>query len=147
MGSLTVSSDEPEKAFTREDVELLEVLASTAASAMVALERARLDGVLLAARTAQHELNNQLALAKGYAEMLVGSPELPPDLVEMAEEVMKAADDAARIIRQLRTVSRIHEMRWPAPSDTTIDLAVSARRHGTRRALAVGEAPKREVGT
>ena len=140
MGSLAVWSDQPGKAFTREDAELLEVLTSTAAAAMIALERARLNGVLLAARTAQHELNNQLALAKGYAEMLVGSPELPAGLVKMAEEVMRAADDAARIVRQLRTVSRIHETRWPAPSDTTIDLTVSAGRHGTRRALGMSEA-------
>jgi CheY-like chemotaxis protein len=113
--------------FTQEDADLLEMLASTAAAALVALERARLDGVLLAARTAQHELNNQLAVARGYAEMLVGSPDLPPHLHEMAEEVMNAADDAAGIVRQLRNISRIHENTWNMPADSTIDLAMSQR--------------------
>jgi signal transduction histidine kinase len=153
IGTLNVGADDPAKEFTRDDAELLEVLASTTAAALVALERARLEGVLLAARTAQHELNNQLALAKGYAELLVGSPELPPELAEMAEEVMRAADDAARIIRQLRSVSHIHETRWPAPADTTIDLTVSSAkprpparrsvgpRHGTRRAFMTPSSP------
>jgi CheY-like chemotaxis protein len=129
IGSLTVSSEGSDQTFTREDVELLEVLASTAASAMVALERARLDGVLLAARTAQHELNNQLAVARGYAELLVDSPDLPAHLAELAEEVKKAADDAARIVRQLRSIDRITEMHWPSPSDTTINLADSSAVH------------------
>jgi GAF domain-containing protein len=114
-------------AFTQEDADVLEMLASTAAAALVALEHARLDGVLLAARTAQHELNNQLAVARGYAEMLVGSPDLPPHLHEMAEEVMNAADDAAGIVRQLRNISRIHEHTWNMPGDSTIDLAMSQR--------------------
>jgi signal transduction histidine kinase len=111
--------------FTFEDAELLEMLASTAAAALVALEHARLEGVLLAARTAQHELNNQLAAARGYAEMLVGSPELPSHLRETAQEVMSAADAAAGTVRQLRTVSNIREQRWNEPDDTTINLARS----------------------
>jgi CheY-like chemotaxis protein len=126
IGALAVGSFQPRSGFRREHAELLEVLASTAAAALAALERARLDGVLLAARTAQHELNNQLAVARGYAELLVGSPELPTHLADIAEEVMRAADDATRIIRQLRAVSRIRETRWSDPSDTTINLADSA---------------------
>ena len=126
VGTLSVGSSAD--AFSREDAELLELLASTAAAALLALEHARLDGVLLAARTAQHELNNQLAVARGYAELLVGSPELPAHLHEIAEEVMTAADDAAGIVRQLRNISSIHEQRWNAPGDTTIDLPRSQPR-------------------
>jgi CheY-like chemotaxis protein len=121
----TASRDGQAKRFTRDDADLLELLTSTAAAALVALEHARLEGVLLAARTAQHELNNQLAVARGYAEMLVGSPELPSHLHELAEEVMNAADDAATIVRQLRNVSHIEEQCWNEPGDTTIDLARS----------------------
>jgi signal transduction histidine kinase len=84
-----------------------------------------LDGVLLAARTAQHELNNQLAVARGYAEMLVGAPDLPPRLHEVAAEVMTAADNAVGIIRQLRNVSTVREQRWNEPGDTTINLVRS----------------------
>jgi CheY-like chemotaxis protein len=116
--------------FTPQDVELLELLARTAAAALVALERARLEGVLLAARTAQHELNNHLAVARGYAELLVGAPDLPPNLHQIAGEVISAADDAARVVRELRNIARIREQRWNAPGDTTINLARSQRRRG-----------------
>ncbi len=136
VGALAIGSEassHPGKAFSRPDAELLELLASTASAALVALEHARLDGVLLAARTAQHELNNQLAVARGYAEMLVGSPELPPHLHEMAEEVMNAADDAADIVRQMRNISSIHEKHWNDPTDTTINLAASQGERRVRR--------------
>jgi CheY-like chemotaxis protein len=125
VGSLAIGTNSATKVFSQDDTELLEMLASTAAAALVALEHARLDGVLLAARTAQHELNNQLAVARGYAEMLVGSPDLPPHLMEMAEEVMNAADDAATIVRQLRTISHIHETDWSEPGESTINLVRS----------------------
>jgi CheY-like chemotaxis protein len=126
VGTLAVGTDDPNKVFSQIDVELVEMLASTAAAALLALEHARLDGVLLAARTAQHELNNQLAVARGYAEMLAGSPDLPAHLMEMAEEVKNAADDAAATVRQLRSISRIHEHHWSEIGDTTINLAASS---------------------
>src|SRR5207237_2929645 len=125
VGSLSVGSNNAAKVFSQDDTELLEMMAATAAAALVALEHARLDGVLLAARTAQHELNNQLAVARGYAEMLVGAPDLPPHLHEIAEEVMNAADDAAGIVRQLRSIAQIREQRWSDPSDSTINLSRS----------------------
>jgi signal transduction histidine kinase len=93
----------------------------------VALEHARLEGVLLAARTAQHELNNQLAVARGYAEMLVDSPDLPPHLAEIAGEVMTAADDAVTVVRQMRSITHIHENHWSEPGDSTINLARSQK--------------------
>jgi GAF domain-containing protein len=124
IGTLAVGAGE-EHVFDQEDAELLEMLASTATSALVALEHARLEGVLLAARTAQHELNNQLAVARGYAEMLATSPDLPTHLVEIAEEVKNAADEAAATVRQLRSISKIHERHWSEPGDTTINLSRS----------------------
>jgi CheY-like chemotaxis protein len=136
LGTLAVGSDQPDTVFKQEDVELLEMLASTAAAAVVALEHARLDGVLLAARTAQHELNNQLAVARGFAELLAASPDLPPHLTDMAQEVMHASDDAAVILRQLRGIAHIHENHWSEPGSTTIDLARSqVASRGTRVAL------------
>src|SRR3954465_957096 len=62
------------------DAEILGLLASMAVATMVGAERARLEGVLLAARTAEHELNNQLAIAAGYASLLVDDPDLPQHL-------------------------------------------------------------------
>jgi CheY-like chemotaxis protein len=131
VGTLAVGTSTPDKTLTQEDTELLELLASTAAAALVALEHARLDGALLAARTAQHELNNQLAVARGYAEMLLGSTDLPPHLIEMAEEVKNAADDAAGVVRQLSAISRIREHHWSEPGNTTINLAKSQGWHKT----------------
>jgi CheY-like chemotaxis protein len=126
VGTLAVGTDDPSRTFTQEDVEVLQSQACSAAAALDAHERARLDGVLLAARTAQHELNNQLAVARGYAELLVGSPDLPPHLAEMAEEVKHAADDAAQTVRQLRSISHVEEQHWSEPGDSTIDLAASS---------------------
>jgi GAF domain-containing protein len=128
VGTLAVGTDDPLKVFSIEDSELIETLGSTAAAALLALERVRLEGALLAARTAQHELNNQLAAARGFAEMLVDSPDLPPHLTEIAEEVKGAADDAVDTVRQLRSISHIEEHRWSATGDTTIDLAASTSR-------------------
>jgi CheY-like chemotaxis protein len=128
VGTLAVgigTASEAARRFTPEDADVMEMLASTAAAALVTHEHARLDGVLLAARTAQHELNNKLAVARGYAEMLVGSPDLPQHLRPIAGQVMSAADEAVRTVRQLRNVSTIHEQRWNAPEDTTINLARS----------------------
>jgi len=126
VGTLAVGTDDSSKRFTQDDVDVLELQASNAAAALVAHERARLDGVLLAARTAQHELNNQLAVARGYAELLVESPDLPPHLAEMAEEVIHAADDAVQTVRQLRSISHVEEQHWSEPGDSTIDLAASS---------------------
>ena len=89
------------------------------------LRTIRLDGVQLAARTAQHELNNQLAVARGYAELLAGAHDLPPHLIDMAEAVKHATDDAVNVVRQLRGVAHIHEQHGPGPDNTTIDLARS----------------------
>jgi CheY-like chemotaxis protein len=125
VGTLAIGSSSADKDFNQEDANILETLASTAAAALVALEHARLEGVLLAARTAQHELNNHLAVARGYAEMLVGSPDLPPHLTEMAEELMNAADDAATIVRKMRNITHIHETHWSEMGESTINLTRS----------------------
>ncbi|MCA1645584.1 MAG: response regulator [Chloroflexi bacterium] len=127
VGTLAIGSSSAAKVFSKEDAELLKMLASTAAATLVALEHARLDGVRLAARTAEHELNNQLAVARGYAELLVGSPDMPRHLRPMAEEVMNAADDAASIVRQMRTICHIREIEWNEPGESTINLIRSQK--------------------
>ena len=69
------------------------------AAAMARL--AHLEGVLLAARTFEHELNTKLTSTSGYAELLLRDPELPPRLRERAARCLEGAQEASRIIRHL----------------------------------------------
>ncbi|HEY3111416.1 MAG TPA: GAF domain-containing protein, partial [Chloroflexota bacterium] len=122
LGALSVAQTKPGRGFDADDVEVLELLAEAAAAALVGLERARLDGVMLAARTAEHELNNRLAPTVGYAELLASDPALPPDLRALAMLTMRGARDAARIVQQLRLVTRLEETDWGPNVNTTIDI-------------------------
>src|SRR5207253_6329812 len=125
LGALSVATTQAGRAFDADDVEVLELLAEAAAAALVGLERARLDGVMLAARTAEHELNNRLAPTVGYAELLASDPALPPDLRALAMLTMRGARDAARIVQQLRLVTRLEETDWGPNVNTTIDITRS----------------------
>jgi hypothetical protein len=109
-------------------VALIEELAAVAAGAVVWFEAVRLDGALLAARTAEHEVNNRLVATAAYAQMLVRDPTFPPHLLERAESIAKGAKEAAVIVRKLRELADLQETRWgPDPELTTIDLDRSAR--------------------
>jgi GAF domain-containing protein len=122
LGALSVATLRPGQSFDADDVEVLELLAAAAAAALVGLERARLDGVMRAARTAEHELNNRLAPTVGYAELLASDPALPPDLRALATLTMRGARDAARIVQQLQQVTRLEETDWGPNVRTTIDI-------------------------
>jgi PAS domain S-box-containing protein len=115
LGVVTVAGNAPGTRFTPEDAALLEMLASLAAAALVGLERSRLEGVLLAARTAQHALNNQLALTVGYADVLAADPRLPPDLREVAHEALNGAQAAAGTVQQLQQITRLDEIDRAGP--------------------------------
>jgi hypothetical protein len=73
-------------------------------------ERARLEGVLLAARTMAHHLNNQLALTVGYGELLAMHTRLPEDLRGLAAEAMRGAQEAATTVAKLQRVARLEEV-------------------------------------
>jgi signal transduction histidine kinase len=92
------------------------------AAALAALERARLEGVLLAARTAQHELNNRLGVVLGYAEMLAEYPGLPENMSELVAEIVSGAKDLAETVDQLRRVTRIRETPRPSLTGPTLNL-------------------------
>jgi signal transduction histidine kinase len=92
------------------------------AAGLAALERARLEGVLLAARTAQHELNNRLGVVLGYAEMLAEYPGLPQPMAELVSEIVSGAKDLAETVDQLRRVTRIRETPRPSLTGSTLDL-------------------------
>jgi signal transduction histidine kinase len=123
LGALGIAACTPGARFTDDDVQTLELLAGIAAAVLVGSEQARLNGALLATRTMQHELNNKLALAVGYAELLALSPELSPRLREQATEALRGATEASAVLEQLRRLVRIQERQWGALLETTIDLA------------------------
>jgi CheY-like chemotaxis protein len=122
LGILALGTRDPRRAFAREETENLETMATFVAAALAALERARLEGVLLAARTAQHELNNRLGVVLGYAEMLAEYPGLPESMNELVSEIVSGAKELAETVDQLRRVTRIREAPRPSLTGPTLNL-------------------------
>jgi|SRR5438876_2031846 len=122
LGTVALGTRDPRRSFGREEAENLETMATLCAAALAALQRARLEGVLLAARTAQHELNNRLGVVLGYAEMLAEYPDLPASMTEVVNEIVNGAKDLAETVDQLRRVTRIRETPRPSLTGTTLDL-------------------------
>ena len=122
LGTLALGTRDHRRVFGREEAENLETMGTLAAAALGALERARLEGVLLAARTAQHELNNRLGVVLGYAEMLAEYPDLPDSMTEVVNEIVSGAKDLAETVDQLRRVTRIRETPRPSLTGPTLDL-------------------------
>jgi GAF domain-containing protein len=125
LGAIMIGSRDPSLRFTEKDAEDLEILAGVASSVLVGLRRAKLSGALLAARTAQHLLNNQLGVTIGYADMLVDDPRLPPDLHEYAAEILRSSTEAARTVDQMRRVTRLEEAETGLPVGKVINLTRS----------------------
>jgi DNA-binding response OmpR family regulator len=122
LGTLALGTRDARRTSSREETETLETMATFCAAALAALERARLEGVLLAARTAQHELNNRLGVVLGYAEMLAEYPGLPESMNELVTEIVSGAKDMAETVDQLRRVTRIREAPRPSLTGPTLNL-------------------------
>jgi CheY-like chemotaxis protein len=125
LGTLGIGWQQSQRAVGREEAETLETMSTLCAAGLAALERARLEGVLLAARTAQHELNNRLGVVLGYAEMLVEYPGLPDGMVQVVNEIVTGAKDLAETVDQLRRVTRIREAPRPSLTGPTLNLTES----------------------
>jgi hypothetical protein len=82
-------------------------LVRSGAAIFIGLERAQLEGVLLAARTAQHVLNDQLGVVLGYAEMVAADPRLAADLRPLVQEILAGAEQAAASMEQLRQTTQL----------------------------------------
>ncbi len=126
LGTITVSSYDPQKRFSAEDLEPLELLAAILASTIVGLERSRLEGALLAARTATHHGNNALSLTVGYAELLAVQPDLPASLRPMALEALRGAREAAETLEKLQRIARLEKA--PGPLGLGIDSVLDLER-------------------
>jgi CRP-like cAMP-binding protein len=70
-------------------------------------EAAHLQGVLLAARTMEHHINNQLSLAVGYGELLADDPRLPSDLRERVQLVVDGTRSAAETVQKFQRIAEI----------------------------------------
>jgi GAF domain-containing protein len=126
FGVLAVGDARPHAHFSADDAEILALLAGIAAASTLGGERARLEGALLAARTAEHELNNQLAIAAGYAELLTVDEQLPAHLRDVARESLAGALEAARLVNEIRQLRRVVLTNGSAPEANVIDLRHSA---------------------
>jgi GAF domain-containing protein len=126
FGVLAVGDERPHAHYSVDDAEILALLAGIAASSTLGGERARLEGALLAARTTEHELNNQLAIAAGYAELLAVDKDLPANLREVAEASLAGALEAARLVNEIRQIRRVVLTGGPSSEAKVIDLRHSA---------------------
>jgi signal transduction histidine kinase len=77
-------------------------------------EEARLEGVRLAAREIAHLLNNDLAVAVGFVDLLQAEAELSPDLRKLLQTASTSLDAAARHIEQLQSIVRVVVKETPA---------------------------------
>ncbi len=84
--------------------------------------RARLEGVRLAARTLEHHLTNHLTLTVGYAELIAEDPELPERLRDMARQVLESAQAAVDSVRRMRQVDSLNLIDQGIPGGPLIEL-------------------------
>jgi signal transduction histidine kinase len=89
-------------------------------------DAARLEGVLLAARTLQHEMNNQLSMTVGYAELLADDPSLSAEQREMARTALHGAERAAALLARLRTLTTVKLLHVGGPDGPVLELATGA---------------------
>ena len=113
LGALVGVGVDPSARFGADDAETLEILAGLGAATLSGFEGARMQGALLAARTAAHHINNQLALTVGYAELLARQRALPEALRPMALEALRGAEAAVETVAKLQRIARLEEA--PAP--------------------------------
>ena len=55
----------------------------------------------------EHHLGNQLTATAGYSELLLTSPDLPPQLRLYAEKAFQGAHEATETVRRLQQLTRV----------------------------------------
>ena len=94
-----------------------------------AAQAARLDGALLVARTAAHQLNNALSPIVGYAELLSLLPAVrsDPTARTYATLIGESAAGASNLVQRLQRIVRLEETPSPlGPDKPLLDLDRSA---------------------
>ena len=92
------------------------------ALARATAEAERLRGVLLAARTMEHYLGNQLTATLGFAELLVASGGLQGSALEFAAEAVEGVKRAMGTLRELQELGTANNLSTAAGVEV-IDLA------------------------
>jgi signal transduction histidine kinase len=92
--------------------------------------KAHLEGVLLTARTFEHELNTKLTASIGYAQLLARDPRLAEPLRIRAERAAEGSREVAAIIKRLLQLTEVNVIDWADTGHTTIDVTTSASHGG-----------------
>lgn len=71
----------------------------------------RLEAVGRLAGGVAHEVNNMMTIVIGYADLVLGMPELPEEAKEELRQIRQAADHAAGVSKQLLAYSRREVLR------------------------------------
>ena len=87
-------------------------------------EQARLEGVLLAVRTLQHGMSNQIALVVGLSSLLVEDERIPANLQALAYDARAGAEEAVALVNRLRDMTRLATADLGGPG-AIIDLSQS----------------------
>lgn len=85
--------------------------------------QAHMEGILLAARTFEHELNTKLTSTVGYTQLVLRDSALPPHLVERVERALAGALEAVEIIRRMLDLTDVTVIDWANSGHTTIDVS------------------------
>jgi K+-sensing histidine kinase KdpD len=95
-------------------------------------QAARLQGALLAVRTMEHYLNNQLTATVGYCEILARSRAIPENLRPPAQEALDGALAASATLARLARITRF-ETDAELAGPVVLDLERSTDGQGTPR--------------
>ena len=87
------------------------------------LQRERLRGVQLAARTAMHEINNRLTEVTSNAQLLTRDVRLTGNSLQRAVDIRDSAFTIANVVRSLETIVSLDEHDWGPVLGTTIRIA------------------------
>jgi GAF domain-containing protein len=125
LGVVTIVATTSGTLFSQTEADGLELFAGMAAALLVGLERSRLEGALLAARTAQHALNNHLSAVIGYTELVSADSRLPADALDLLNEAIAGAHAAAQTLAQIQRITQWEEIDRGAPGGLVLDLSQS----------------------
>jgi len=129
---LEVQTSDPDRRFSDDDADVLELLAGMATAVLLGLQQAWLEGIRQTLRTVQHHVNNDLTLASGYAEFLARDGSLPAEARQAGRKVQQGARAAASILNELEPPNRLQADAWSRPSATAIRAGPWAARQAAR---------------